>query len=57
MELRIVIDRLDPLRGYGVLEGQEAWTFAGWMQLIENVERLKEESRNTEPDSPSGASA
>lgn len=50
MELQIVIEELDPPRGHGLVDGRYAWTFVGWMELIEKVERLKEERGNPQPD-------
>lgn len=49
MQLQIVIEELDPPRGHGVVEGRDAWTFTGWMELIEKVEQLKEEEASTRP--------
>jgi hypothetical protein len=48
MQLQIVIENFDPPSGRGVVDGHEAWTFAGWLELIEKVERLKEESASRE---------
>lgn len=42
MELQIVIEEFDPPSGRGVVDGRDAWTFAGWLELIEKVERLKD---------------
>lgn len=49
MELQIVIEGLDPPSGFGVVDGHDAWMFTGWLELIENVERMKEESASDEP--------
>jgi len=56
VQLQIVIEELDPPRGHGLVDGRYAWAFAGWMELIEKVEKLKEESRSPQPD-PQSASA
>ncbi len=50
MELRIVINHLDPPSGHAVLDGHSAWTFAGWLELIEKVERLRKDCRRAQPD-------
>ncbi len=49
MELQIVIENLDPPCGRGVLDGLDVWQFAGWLELIEKVERLKDEPAAHEP--------
>jgi hypothetical protein len=43
VELRIVIEDLDPPSGRAAVDGHDAWTFVGWLELIESVERLKDE--------------
>ena len=43
VELRIVMNDLDPPSGCAVLYGHDARAFVGWLELIELVERLKGE--------------
>ena len=57
MELQIVLNGLDPPSGRGVVDGHDAWTFAGWLELIERVERFKDECGSAEPDDDSGGVA
>ena len=45
MELQIVIEDLYPPSGHGIVDGREAWAFVGWLELIEKVERLKDNAR------------
>jgi len=56
MRLQIVIEALDPPRGHGLVDGRFAWTFAGWMELIEKVEKLKEERGSPQLDPQSASS-
>ena len=51
-----MIEELDPPRGHGLVDGRFAWTFAGWMELIEKVEKLKEERASPQPDPRSARS-
>lgn len=54
MELWIAIETLDPPSGRGIVDGNDAWTFTGWLELIERVERLKEEPASAERHAESG---
>jgi hypothetical protein len=54
MELRIVIDDLEPPCGHATVDGREAWRFVGWLELIEKVERLKDENGGGQPRAESG---
>ena len=56
MQLHIVIEKLDPPCGHGLVDGQFAWAFDGWMELIERVEKLKEEHPTLEPRPESASS-
>jgi hypothetical protein len=53
MELRIIMEDLQPPSGLGMVDGQQAWTFVGWLELIQKVEQLKDE-RETRPPMDSG---
>jgi len=43
VEVRIVMKDFDPPCGHLVIDGEDARTFVGWLELIETVERLKDE--------------
>jgi hypothetical protein len=47
------MEDLEPPSGLGMVDGREAWTFVGWLELIERVEQLKHE-RETRPPEDSG---
>lgn len=57
MELRIVMEDLEPPSGLAIVDGQVAWTFVGWLELIERVERLKDGDWSAQPPPGSGPAA
>ncbi len=40
MELRIRLDEMHPPTGSALVDGREAWTFVGWIELMQALERL-----------------
>jgi len=53
MELQIIFDRLDPLSGRAMSDRYGTTAFTGWLELMEHVERIREECRETPPGTPS----
>jgi hypothetical protein len=53
VELHIVIEALDPPSGRAVVDGNDAWAFTGWLDLIEHVERLREQGERDQHEAGS----
>ena len=43
MELRMVLEGLDPPTGRAFVDGREAWSFVGWLELMQALERLQDD--------------
>jgi hypothetical protein len=43
-EVRIVLEDLDPPTGRAFVDGRDAWTFVGWLELMQALEGLQEDA-------------
>ncbi len=50
-ELRIVLDGLDPPTGRAYVDGRDAWTFVGWLELMQALERFGQDEAARAPAS------
>ena len=40
VELRLVVDSLDPPTGLAITDGRETWPFVGWLELMQTLEQF-----------------
>ena len=48
-ELRIVLDSLEPPTGRAFVDGRDPWTFVGWLELMQALERFEEDQAAARP--------